>query len=242
MCPPYPHFLTVALTGCIAEVARFVLALTPSSPVPPASIVPLTTAGYALPLCTNGICTLLIVYKIWRSTRPMLGTDSALPHTSRIARSAAMIIIESGMLYLAAQIVFVVLVNIKHPAQAIVAVMAVQIYVSSRPPTACMIILRLGYAVFPPHCADSAICHPQGIAPTLIIIRVGLGIAVESTHAPLTEPITWARTSEGIVSTDAYSRTVRGSNAVGQSTTKLDNQSLELKSFRSQGSTRHSAV
>lgn len=39
------------------------------------------------------------------------------------------IIVESGALYLVTQLIFVVLFAIKHPAQAIVAVMAVQIYV-----------------------------------------------------------------------------------------------------------------
>lgn len=121
------------LPVCIAEVAHFILELSPSSPVPPEAIVPLTTAGYALPLCTNVMTTGLIVYKIWRATHFGLGpSGEVLQSTSRVARSAMSIIVESGVLYLAAQLVFVVLVNVKHPAQAIVAVMAVQIYVSSR--------------------------------------------------------------------------------------------------------------
>ena len=53
--------------------------------------------------------------------------------TTRLARNAIAIIVESGALYLATQLVFVVLVNTTQPAQAIVAVMAVQIYVSSAP-------------------------------------------------------------------------------------------------------------
>ena len=119
-------------TGCIAGVVDFILRLTPTSPVPPAAIVPLTTAGYALPLCTNVMATGLISFKIWHTTRLRKG-DAALHSTTRLARNAIAIIVESGALYLATQLVFVVLVNTTQPAQAIVAVMAVQIYVSSAP-------------------------------------------------------------------------------------------------------------
>ena len=117
--------------GCIAEVAHFIARLSSTSPVPPDAVVPLTTAGYALPLCTNVMATGLIVYKIWRTAYYTVpGTsDSTLEGTTRVAHSAMSIVVESGMLYLATQLVFVVLVSIKHPAQAIVAVMAVQIYV-----------------------------------------------------------------------------------------------------------------
>jgi hypothetical protein len=47
-------------------------------------------------------------------------------------RSAIDIVIESGMIYLAVQLVFVVLFAIRHPAQGIVGVIAVQIYVRNR--------------------------------------------------------------------------------------------------------------
>jgi hypothetical protein len=45
------------------------------------------------------------------------------------ARAAIDIVVESGVLYLAVQLVFVTLLAIRHPAQAIVGPMAVQIYV-----------------------------------------------------------------------------------------------------------------
>jgi len=59
-------------------------------------------------------------------------------------RAAIDIVVESGMVYLAVQLVFVVLFAMRHPAQGIIGVIAVQIY---------------------------------GIAPSLIIIRVALGLS-----------------------------------------------------------------
>lgn len=103
---------------------RLLLTVDPTAPVAPASIVPLGIAGYSLPLCTNAIITFLIAGRIWYMSR-------AATHTStlRTARSAINIIIESGALYLVTQMIFVVLYAVRHPAQAIIAVMAVQIYV-----------------------------------------------------------------------------------------------------------------
>ena len=47
-------------------------------------------------------------------------------------RAAIDIVVESGMVYLAVQLVFVVLFAMRHPAQGIVGVIAVQIYVRNR--------------------------------------------------------------------------------------------------------------
>jgi hypothetical protein len=47
-------------------------------------------------------------------------------------RAAIDIVVESGMVYLAVQLVFVVLFSIRHPAQGIIGVIAVQIYVRNR--------------------------------------------------------------------------------------------------------------
>ena len=41
-------------------VVHLVLSLDPTSPVPPTDLVPLTLAGYSLPLCTNVMATGLI--------------------------------------------------------------------------------------------------------------------------------------------------------------------------------------
>jgi len=117
--------------ACIAGVAHFVISVTPTSPAPSHAIVPLGLAGYSLPLCTNVLVTALIVYRIW-------STSSTLPNTAQFvaqgaSRRAMMLIIESGVLYLLAQLVYVVLFALEHPAQAIAGLIAVQIYVRILP-------------------------------------------------------------------------------------------------------------
>lgn len=138
-------FLT-ALGGlaCIAGVAHLVLTTNPTSPAPPPAVVPLGLAGYILPMCTNAMVTFLIVFKIWHSSRGLPGTSEFVGRGA--ARQAMGLMVESGLLYLLAQLVYVVLFALKLPAVDIAAVMAVQIY---------------------------------GIAPTLIVIRVALGISPE---------------------------------------------------------------
>ncbi|KAI0754396.1 hypothetical protein C8Q80DRAFT_1226442 [Daedaleopsis nitida] len=144
-----PLLTATAGFACILVVAHFVLMLSPSSPVPPAAIVPLGTAGYVLPLATNIMTTALIVAKLWLTAyNAQRRIGDRLPGAVHAAQRAVAIIVESGLLYLVTQLVFVVLFALGHPAQAIVAVVAVQIY---------------------------------GIAPTLIVIRVALGISSEHT-------------------------------------------------------------
>lgn len=109
------------------ETMHLLLTVDPSAPVAPAAIVPLGTAGYALPLCTNVLVTALIVGRIWYASR---SASAHIASGQRTSRHAMNILIESGALYLVTQLIFVVLFALKHPAQAIVAVMAVQIYVS----------------------------------------------------------------------------------------------------------------
>ena len=117
------------ILACIIVVIDLLLAINPTSPTPPPSLVPLGLAGYILPLCTNVAVTSLIVYRIWDSSRTI--PDSPLKIGQGATRRAMMLIIESGALYLLFQLVFVVLFAIPNPAEAILAVMAVQIYVSS---------------------------------------------------------------------------------------------------------------
>ena len=99
------------------------------------------------------MATGLIVYKIWRTAYYTVpGTsDSTLEGTTRVAHSAMSIVVESGMLYLATQLVFVVLVSIQHPAQAIVAVMAVQIYVRVE----CTFLSSTSLLLFSPSFSDT---------------------------------------------------------------------------------------
>lgn len=112
-------------------VAHLLLTIDPTAPVPPAALVPLGLAGYALPLATNFMTTTLIAGRLYASAHNAEKRVGAfMSGTMRAAQRAVEIIVESGALYLATQAVFVVLFAIGHPAQAILAVVAVQIYVS----------------------------------------------------------------------------------------------------------------
>ncbi|KAH9899220.1 hypothetical protein C8Q73DRAFT_637871 [Cubamyces lactineus] len=144
-----PFLTTIAGFSCIAEVVHLVVTIDPTAPVAPPALVPLGFAGYALPLVTNVLSTFLIVVRLWDTARAADARyGGRMAGTARVAQTAVAIIVESGALYLAAQLVLVVLFALEHPAQAIVAVMAVQIY---------------------------------GIAPTLIVLRVALGISSDFT-------------------------------------------------------------
>ncbi|KAH8985665.1 hypothetical protein EDB92DRAFT_2026958 [Lactarius akahatsu] len=100
--------------ACVAEVVHLLLGFNPSAPVAPVSFVPLAVAGYALPLATNVLVTVLIVLRIWYFS-PAKNTQ--LRGTSTPSRT-----------YMVTQIIFVVLVVVRHPAQAVIADIAVQIY------------------------------------------------------------------------------------------------------------------
>ncbi|RPD75657.1 hypothetical protein L226DRAFT_428175, partial [Lentinus tigrinus ALCF2SS1-7] len=145
----FPALTAIAGFACIMEVAHVVVTLDPTAPFAPAFIIPLGIAGYSLPLATNVIATALIVSKLWWMLH--VGTKETLSGpfgAGRTVKNAAAIVMESGLLYLIAQLVVVVLFSLGHPAQAIAVFMAVQIY---------------------------------GIAPTLIIMRVALGVTSEHT-------------------------------------------------------------
>ena len=96
--------------------------------VPP-FVVPLGFATFSLPLGTNVIVTSLVCARIWylspRKVRDMRSAQFPIG----TGRAVIKIVVESGMLYLAVQIILVVLLFVGLPAQAIVAVIAVQIYV-----------------------------------------------------------------------------------------------------------------
>ncbi|KAI0642807.1 hypothetical protein C8Q79DRAFT_916724 [Trametes meyenii] len=99
---------------------------TPSDGVP-SSVLPFVMAGYALPLCTNAIITLLIVVKIWSMARP---TPSILPlgNSTQLAGQTADIIIESGLIYFVTQMLLVVFFAIGCVPARIVDDVSPQIY------------------------------------------------------------------------------------------------------------------
>jgi hypothetical protein len=78
-------------------------------------------------LVTNVLVTTLIAVRIWYLSPRKVGDMRGAQF--RTGRATIEIIVESGMLYLAVQLVFVILFSIQHPAQGIVGVIAVQIYV-----------------------------------------------------------------------------------------------------------------
>ncbi|KAH9939456.1 hypothetical protein B0H21DRAFT_825238, partial [Amylocystis lapponica] len=75
------------------------------------------------------------------------------------------VIVESGALYLAVQLVYLVLLTLEHPAQGIAGGIAGR--------SLCVLCL-------PARQGQKLMGVLQGIAPTLIIIRVALGLAVDS--------------------------------------------------------------
>ncbi|KAH9985685.1 hypothetical protein BJV77DRAFT_1083334 [Russula vinacea] len=81
-------------------------------PVPPASNVRWNLAAFVIVTASNAM------------RRDVLGPN----FPTRTGRAAFAIVVESGMLYLAVQLCFIILYSIRHPAQAIISMMAVQIY------------------------------------------------------------------------------------------------------------------
>ncbi|KAH9852222.1 hypothetical protein C2E23DRAFT_731263 [Lenzites betulinus] len=197
-----PFLTALAGDGCLVVVAYLIFADRPHgiSVLPPAAI-PLLTAGYALSLCTNVIASGLLVGRIWWMTRTPLAAPVGAPATAavsaedhpalrstvRLARRAIAVIVESGLIYLAVQIVLVVLVSSSNNAEGIVAAIAVQLY---------------------------------GIAPTLIVIRVALGISTDSTGAgrrsEYVSQLEWAANSPADVETVGSVASVRESGTEGE--------------------------
>jgi len=140
-----PILTSISSLVCFSIVLHLLLRIDPNSPIAPPSLVPLGLASFSLPLGTNVMVTTLIASRIWYlSPRKVRDIRSSARFPTKTARAAIDIVVESGMLYLAVQLIFVVLFAIRHPAQGVVGVVAVQIY---------------------------------GIAPTLILIRVALGMS-----------------------------------------------------------------
>ena len=101
----------------------------PSAPIVPPSLVPVGLAGFVLPLCTNVMVTGLIAGRIWMLSPHKVYDLRGVYFPEGTGRQAIDIVIESGALYLVVQLVFVILFAMHHPAQGVVGVIAVQIYV-----------------------------------------------------------------------------------------------------------------
>ncbi|KAA1472246.1 hypothetical protein DENSPDRAFT_838460 [Dentipellis sp. KUC8613] len=113
----------------------------------------LAEISFAFGLATNIITTVLIVIRIWWSTREFertLGKRAGIRY-----RSTILMIIESGALYSVSLLVFII-VNVCIPT----------------------------YVAIP----NNAMQQIMGIAPVLIIVRVGLGKGIEGAHEDMTCP------------------------------------------------------
>ena len=84
---------------------------------------------FCLPLVTNVIVTTLIVGRIWYLSPRTACKMRIAQFPKGTSRAAIDIVIESGVLCLAVQLIFVILFTIGHPAQLVVGAIAVQIYV-----------------------------------------------------------------------------------------------------------------
>ncbi|GJE85486.1 hypothetical protein PsYK624_015650 [Phanerochaete sordida] len=115
-----PTLTSVGGLVCAAVVGHLVHGGHGATPSP--SIVPLGLASFALPFCTNVMCTLLIAARIWHLSR------SAQARPAFSTRSAAAIFLESGMLYFLVQLVFLTLYGMDHPGEQVIIPMAVQVY------------------------------------------------------------------------------------------------------------------
>ncbi|KAG1746892.1 hypothetical protein EDB19DRAFT_331343 [Suillus lakei] len=131
--------------GCILPLPSLVLSINPTSPVPPTEIVPLTIAGYALPLCTNIIVTGLIAGRLWYLSRIVIIDEHGKSVISKIAAGGRpmMLIIESGALYLVTQLIFVVLVAIQNNAESVLSLAGTQIYGIA----SILILIRVGLGI-----------------------------------------------------------------------------------------------
>lgn len=102
--------------------------------------------AYSLPLCTNLMVTTLIVGRIWYMSR-----DATIYGLQRsYTRKAAMIIIESGALYFAVQLMFVVMFGLDYPVEVLAVGLAVPVYVSQyfHLYEKCLLISPLVFTIF----------------------------------------------------------------------------------------------
>ena len=119
----------VLVPVCMSVLIYVELHINPNMPMVFHAGRPLSLNAVFLPLGTNVIVPALICARIWYlSPRKARDMRSAYFPTGT-GQAIIKIVVESGMLYLAVQLIFVVLFSIGHPAHVIVAMIAVQIYV-----------------------------------------------------------------------------------------------------------------
>ncbi|KAJ7199656.1 hypothetical protein GGX14DRAFT_172500 [Mycena pura] len=133
-----PLLIAFASVACSMAVIGLVVATSPTAPQAPADIVPFGDAAFSMSVILNLITSSLIVGRIWWVVRN--NHQHGVTHGKTAIQRAIEVMIESGLLLLATQVVFVVLFGIAHPAQAVVEPLATQIYVTAP----MLIIVRVG--------------------------------------------------------------------------------------------------
>ena len=131
------------------------------------TLLALILTTFCLPLATNLMVTTLIVGRIWYLSPRKACNIRSTQFPKGTGRAAIEIVIESGVLSLAVQLVFVILIIIGHPALSAVGAIAVQIYVS--------ILSHIEGREFVVN--QESLNITQGISAALIIIRVGLCVS-----------------------------------------------------------------
>ncbi|KAI0277172.1 hypothetical protein BGY98DRAFT_981592 [Russula aff. rugulosa BPL654] len=97
-----PSLISVASLVCNIVVAYILLSVNPNSPL----VSPSDLATYSLPLGTNVIVTSLIAARIWYLSPRKARNVGSAQFPTRTGQAAIEIVVESGMLYLAAQLGF----------------------------------------------------------------------------------------------------------------------------------------
>ncbi|KAH8087866.1 hypothetical protein BXZ70DRAFT_538501 [Cristinia sonorae] len=124
-----PLLTAAAGFACGMSGLGILLNIDPTAPQAPLAVRPLGTAAFTLPLATNFLITILTVVRLYSMASKSRAANNGNPVTTTShVKKAVAIVVESGLLYLIGQLVFVILFSIGHPAQGIVAVIVVQIY------------------------------------------------------------------------------------------------------------------
>ncbi|KAJ7757965.1 hypothetical protein B0H16DRAFT_1885414 [Mycena metata] len=132
-----PLLIALASVSCGLGVTGLLISIDPNAPQLPVALVPLGDGDFALSLILNFMMSSLIVGRIWWMSRNSSLSDA---DASTSIQKPIGIVIESGLLFLTIQFIFVVLFAIAHPAQAVVEPIAEQIYVISP----MLIVVRVG--------------------------------------------------------------------------------------------------
>jgi len=124
----FPSLCAIGGLACACALLLLLSHVDPNSSMEPPFVFSLAMTCLFLPLGANVVVTILIAARIWYLSPHNISDLGPVRSRFGTGRAALGIIIESGMLYLAVQLTFVVLFTIGHPAQDIALAISVQIY------------------------------------------------------------------------------------------------------------------